>query len=79
MWAFSFVLPNAFRAANDVQFTMWVGMGSMLVFRVGVSWILCVHLGWGAVGVWTAMILDWVCRISFFLPRALTGKWLSKI
>ena len=79
MWAFSFVLPNAFRAANDVQFTMWVGMGSMLVFRVGVSWILCVHLGWGAVGVWIAMILDWVCRISFFLPRALTGKWLSKI
>ena len=79
MWAFSFVLPNAFRAANDVQFTMWVGMGSMLVFRVGVSWILCVHLGWGAVGVWIAMILDWVCRISFFLPRALTGKWLSKM
>jgi len=79
MWAFSFVLPNAFRAANDVNFTMWVGVGSMLVFRVGVSWILCVHLGWGALGVWIAMILDWVCRISFFLPRALSGKWLSKM
>lgn len=79
LWAPSFVLPNALRAANDVKFTMWVGIGSMVVFRVFTSWILCVQLGWGAVGVWIAMILDWVCRISFFLTRTLTGKWLEKV
>ena len=78
MWAAGFVLPNALRAANDVQFTMWVGIGSMVTFRIIGSWILCVHLGWGAIGVWIAMILDWICRISFFLTRTLTGKWLSK-
>ena len=78
MWAFSFVLPNAFRAANDVQFTMWVGMGSMLVFRVGVSWILCVHLGWGAVGVWWAMVIDWVCRSICFVGRFVSGVWKKK-
>ena len=79
MWAVGFVLPNALRAANDVQFTMWVGIGSMVAFRIVGSWILCVHLGWGAIGVWIAMILDWICRISFFLTRTLTGKWLSKV
>lgn len=78
MWPVAFVLPNALRAANDVRFTMWVGVGSMIAFRIIGSWILCVQLGWGAVGVWIAMIVDWVCRISFFVPRMLSGKWKTK-
>lgn len=78
MWPASFVLPNALRAANDVKFTLFVGVGSMVVFRVLGSWILCVQLGMGAIGVWIAMVVDWVCRISFFLPRMLSGKWRTK-
>ena len=78
MWPVSFVLPNALRAANDVKFTMWVGVGSMIVFRIFGSWVLCVQMGMGATGVWIAMIIDWVCRISFFVPRMLSGKWQSK-
>lgn len=78
LWPVSFVLPNALRAANDVKFTMWVGVGSMILFRVVVSWFLCVQFQMGAIGVWIAMILDWVCRISFFLPRIFSGKWQTK-
>lgn len=78
LWPVSFVLPNALRAANDVKFTMWVGVGSMILFRVMVSWFLCVQFQMGAIGVWIAMILDWVCRISFFLPRIFSGKWQTK-
>ncbi len=78
MWPASFVLPNALRAANDVRFTLLVGVGSMILFRVCGSWILCVQLGWGAVGVWIAMFMDWICRISFFVPRMVSGKWQSK-
>lgn len=77
-WPVSFVLPNALRASNDVKFTMWVGIGSMLVCRIFGSWLLCVHFGLGAVGVWIAMILDWVCRTSFFVPRTVSGKWKTK-
>ena len=75
MWPLTFVLPNALRAACDVRFTMRVGVASMLLVRIGLSWVLCVCLGWGATGVWIAMILDWIVRISFFLPRVLSGKW----
>ena len=75
LWPLSFTLPNALRAANDVQFTMRVGVASMLIVRVGFSWILCVALGWGATGVWIAMVMDWIVRISFLLPRVLSGKW----
>lgn len=77
-WPVSFVLPNALRASNDVKFTMWVGVGSMLVCRIFGSWLLCVHFGWGATGVWAAMITDWVCRTSFFVPRTISGKWKTK-
>ncbi len=77
-WPASFVLPNALRASNDVKFTMWVGIGSMLMCRIFGSWVLCVQLELGAVGVWIAMILDWLCRISFFVPRTISGKWKSK-
>ena len=79
LWPASFVLPNALRAANDVKFTMWVGVGSMVLFRIVGSWVLCVHMGWGATGVWIAMIIDWVCRVSFFVPRIVTGKWEKRI
>jgi Na+-driven multidrug efflux pump len=77
-WPVSFVLPNALRAANDVKFTMWAGIFSMLVCRILGSWVLCVHFGMGATGVWMAMITDWVCRTSFFVPRMLPGKWKTK-
>ena len=77
-WPVSFVLPNALRAANDVKFTMWVGIFSMLACRIIGSWVLCVHFGLGAVGVWIAMTVDWVCRTSFFVPRMISGKWKTK-
>ena len=77
-WPVSFVLPNALRAANDVKFTMWVGIGSMLACRIFGSWLLCVHFGLGAVGVWIAMVTDWVCRTSFFVPRTIRGTWKTK-
>ena len=78
MWPISFVLPNALRAASDAKFTMWVSIASMLVMRIGLSWVLCVQLKWGAVGVWIGMIMDWVMRISFFVPRYFSGKWKNQ-
>ena len=78
LWPASFVLPNALRAANDVRFTMVVATASMLVWRMGLSWILCVNMGMGAVGVWIAMIVDWVCRILCFVARFASGAWQKK-
>lgn len=78
MWPASFVLPNALRAANDVRFPMVVSIASMFVWRIGFSWLLCVQMGMGAIGVWIAMDIDWVCRISFFIGRTVSGKWKTK-
>lgn len=78
LWPAAFVLPNALRAGNDARFTMWVSIGSMVAFRLTLSWLLCVNLGWGALGVWIAMVADWVCRTAFFLARTLMGTWKKK-
>jgi putative MATE family efflux protein len=77
-WPVSFALPNALRAANDVKFTMVVSIASMWVFRVLFSYILGLYMGWGAIGVWISMVLDWICRLSFFITRFRSGKWQTK-
>ena len=74
-WPLAFGLPNALRAASDVKYTMYVSIGSMVLFRIVFSYILGIGLGWGAIGVWSAMILDWLCRITFFILRYRGSKW----
>lgn len=78
LWPAAFTLPNALRAANDVKFTMIVSIASMILWRVSFSYILCVNMQLGAIGVWIAMIIDWVCRTAFFVGRILSGKWKTK-
>jgi len=75
LWTPSFVLPNALRAGNDVRFTMGISIFSMFVFRVGTSYILGAHFGMGAVGVWIAMVIDWIFRSSLFIWRFFSRKW----
>lgn len=77
LWPTSFTMPNALRASGDVKFTMIVSVASMFIFRIGFSVILGIHLGLGAIGVWIAMVFDWLCRVSFYIWRFLSKKWLN--
>ncbi len=75
LWSASFVLPNMLRACNDVRYTMIVSIFSMVVFRIGFSYIIGVNMGMMAIGVWIAMILDWIFRVICFVWRYFSGKW----
>ncbi len=75
-WTFSFTLPNALRAANDAKYTMFISIISMWVFRVGFSYILCLHFGLGVSGVWIAMAIDWVFRGICFIFRFKSNQWM---
>ncbi len=75
VYPLSFMITGPLRAANDSVFPMWVSILSMLVFRLSLAQILCVNLGWGAVGVWWAMVADWVCRSVCFTWRWHSGAW----
>ena len=78
LWPASFVLPNALRAANDAKFTMIVSIASMFCWRISLSYLLCVRMEMGALGVWIAMVVDWICRTGFFVGRTASGKWKKK-
>ena len=75
LWPVSFVFPNMLRACNDVRYPMVVSIFSMFVFRIGFSYIFGVQMSMGAVGVWCAMLLDWIFRSISFVFRYLRGGW----
>lgn len=75
MWPVAFTLPCALRATGDVKVTMALSVCSMIVFRILFSVILGIYLGMGALGVWIAMIFDWIFRLTMFILRYKKGKW----
>ena len=77
VWPASFTMPNILKAANDAKFTMCIALFSMFTFRLLLSYIIGLKLGWGAIGVWIAMIVDWVFRAIAFCLRYHGSRWLS--
>ena len=69
LWTPSFVTPNAMKAGGDARFVMIASVVSMFVFRVGFSEILGRRMGLGAIGVWIAMVFDWIARSAVFTVR----------
>ena len=62
----SFMLTNTLRAAADVKYPMVVSILSMWIWRVGFSYILGIYFHMGVLGVWVAMLSDWLCRSICF-------------
>ena len=75
LWPMAFTMPNALRAAGDVKIPMVISVSSMIVVRLGFSYVLGIHFGLGVIGVWIAMVADWVVRIFFFVLRARQVLW----
>ena len=77
-WPAAIALPNVFRAANDVRFTMVVGVTSMWLSRIACAFIFGKYMGFGVFGAWIAMVLDWVVRAIFNVIHYRCGKWKEK-
>lgn len=75
IWPLSFVLPNSLRAAGDVRYPMIISIFSMLIFRIGCSYLLVYTVGIGVLSVFIAMLMDWIFRSICFLWRWKSGKW----
>lgn len=69
LWTHGFVLPGAMKAAGEAKFVMIAAVLSMFILRVGMSYVLGITMGLGALGVWISMIIDWVGRITCFVIR----------
>ncbi|HHU22951.1 MAG TPA: MATE family efflux transporter [Clostridiales bacterium] len=78
IWPLGFTLPNALRAAGDAKYTMFVAVFSMWAFRVGLGYVLSTVCKLGVIGIWYAMVADWVFRTLFYVGRFLTDRWTNR-
>ena len=77
LWAFSFATPNILRSAGDVKYTLVCSLISLFLFRLSGAYIFTNFFSMGLMGVWLAMIVDWIFR-SFCYIKRLRGKtWLN--
>jgi putative MATE family efflux protein len=74
-WPLSFTLPQALRAAGDTRYTMVGGTVSMWTLRVGLGILMGRYWGLGVLGVWIAMCIDWLLRVTLFVIRFKGHKW----
>ena len=74
-WPLSFTLPQALRAAGDTRYTMVSGTISMWTLRVGLGILMGRYWGLGVLGVWIAMCIDWLLRVTLFVVRFKGHKW----
>lgn len=77
-WSASYQMAQALRSVGDVNYTTIISIASMWLIRVGGTWLLGLYFGLGIYGVWIMMIVDWVIRTAFFVPRALSSAWYAK-
>ncbi len=77
LWPVAFTLANALRAANDVRYPMICAIASMAILRIGCGYVLAVQFQLGAIGIWIAMVADWICRAACFAGRFHGTKWLT--
>ena len=75
VWPVAFSLPATFRAAGDAKMCMIISVISMWIFRIIFSYILGKYVGMGVLGVWGAMVIDWIVRAICFVIRYFSGRW----
>ena len=78
IWPAAFILFAGMRGAGDVRYTTTVSVITMWSVRVLFAYILGDLLGWGVIGVWSAMFGDWAVRAVIAAARFRSRKWQDK-
>jgi putative MATE family efflux protein len=77
LWPASFIMPSALRAAGDSNFTSIASLLSMWLLRVILGYVLGITFGYGIIGVWAAMNIEWGMRTLIFVWRFKGKKWYA--
>ena len=77
MHAIGFTLPSVFRAVGDGLYCTVATLAIMWVVRVLGGYLLGTVAGMGVLGVWIAMVLDWVVRCVMFPLHYRGERWLK--
>lgn len=75
MVAASMIFSGALRGAGDTRFPMIITGSSIWFIRLPAAYLLALSLGWGLLGAWSAMALDFTLRGAFNFLRFRSGRW----
>jgi Na+-driven multidrug efflux pump len=73
------IVIGGLKASGDVNFPMITGILSMWGISTAGAYFFGLHLGWGLVGIWLAMLLDEVIRGILMIFRWQSGKWRDRL
>jgi putative MATE family efflux protein len=76
--SFNLVIGYALKAAGDAKYTLYLGLISMWLVLVTMSYFLGVSMGLGLVGVWIAFAMDEWLRGIMMLKRWKSRAWEKK-
>ena len=69
------VINGVLRGAGDTKWVMYIQAIGMWLFRIPLSYILGITMGFGIMGVWWAMTIDLFVRFFLVAWRYNQGKW----
>lgn len=71
-------IGSALNAVGDTRFNMIIGLFSMWLVAVGLSYYLGIELGWGLYGIYAAMIVDELLRGVLVLLRWRAQRFMAR-
>ena len=73
--ALNLSISGGLQGAGDTRGTMWVIIIAMWLIRLPIAYGLAFPLGFGATGVWWAMVISMVIQSVLMAGRFHSGKW----
>jgi multidrug resistance protein, MATE family len=73
--ALNLSISGGLQGAGDTRGTMWVIIIAMWLIRLPIAYGLAFPLGFGATGVWWAMVISMVIQSFLMAGRFHSGKW----
>lgn len=75
---FNLVLISSAKGAGDVRYPAYIGIASMWIVCVGMSFILVRFAGLGLAGIWIALASDEAVRSVLMLRRWRSDRWKGR-
>lgn len=69
------VMAAVLRGAGDIKYIMYTSIIGIWCFRIVITYIMHRFFGIGVVGVWIAIVIDFIIRACLYWFRFRAGKW----
>ncbi|MBU7001339.1 MAG: MATE family efflux transporter [Theionarchaea archaeon] len=70
-----FTIGGALRGAGDTKWPLYASTVGLYGFRIPLAMALGLSLGWGVIGAWVAMVVEYAARAFFVALRFRRGGW----